>query len=134
LREFLQDPLAGVPVEGDLQGLLAVRDLRDDRLLRLLGEGRDAVHLRLDVGAGAREVGASIQLGRHYARVLGGRAEDAVDALDPLDAVLDATHDGLLDLLGGTAGVGHLNLHRVEAKLGKDLLDCGVGCRPTAQQ
>ena len=122
LGDRLQRHLLGGTGHGDIDDLLPVGQLADDRLLGLGGKRGDGVEPSLDVVNQAAGVGVEIQLDVDHAHALGRRGGDALDPVETLDGLLDPDDDGILDLRRGGPQIGHLDGDHVEGELGEDLL------------
>jgi hypothetical protein len=122
LAELLETPLVHGARDRDVRDRAADGHLRDDRLLGLLGERVEGVDPVLDVVERLADVGSREKLDDHVAAALRGRRADLVDALDPLELLLDADADALLDLFGGGAAVLDRDRDHVDLDVGHRLL------------
>ena len=67
-----QQLLRDIPVNGHGNGRVAVDNLGDDRVLGLIGEGVDEVHLVFDVVHDLLDIGILLQFNGHRSQVLTG--------------------------------------------------------------
>ncbi len=122
LAEKLESRLVHITRDRDVQHLEADLGLEDDGLLRLLGEAVDPVDAALDLAEAAADVLAGQQLDGHLADALGSGGADVLDTLEPLELLLDADADTLLDLHRRGTRIDHAHRDDVEADLGHELL------------
>jgi len=110
-----------VAADGHVDDLAPWPEFLNDGTLRVLGEGGDRVDPGLHLREDPLQVLSLLQLDRHGACPFGRGARELLQPGKPLELLLDAAADALLDLLRGRAGVDDPHLDDLRRELGEDL-------------